>query len=59
MRFFNVGQKTKKHLTQRIQNLDDKMLEQNELSRAIKDDVCSSASFKFSFSTFFLLGYNI
>lgn len=31
--------KTKKHLTQRIQNLDDKMLEQNELSRAIKDDV--------------------
>ncbi|EXB63822.1 hypothetical protein L484_021094 [Morus notabilis] len=31
--------KTKQHLTQRIQNLDDKMLEQNELSRAIKDDV--------------------
>lgn len=31
--------KTKKHLTQRIQNLDDKMLQQNELSRAIKDDV--------------------
>lgn len=44
--FFNwvyypyVGQKTKKHLTQRIQNLDDKMLEQNELSRTIKEDVC-------------------
>ncbi|XP_015894926.2 uncharacterized protein LOC107428849 isoform X1 [Ziziphus jujuba] len=31
--------KTKKHLTQRIQHLDDKMLEQNELSKAIKDDV--------------------
>ncbi|KAF3431416.1 hypothetical protein FNV43_RR26147 [Rhamnella rubrinervis] len=31
--------KTKKHLTQRIQNLDDKMLEQNELSRTIKEDV--------------------
>ncbi|XP_057448309.1 uncharacterized protein LOC130739871 isoform X2 [Lotus japonicus] len=29
----------KKHLTQRIENLDDKMLKQNELSRSIKDDV--------------------
>ncbi|XP_054823253.1 uncharacterized protein LOC129321501 isoform X2 [Prosopis cineraria] len=29
----------KKHLTQRIQNLDDKMLKQNELARSIKDDV--------------------
>ncbi|KAL5553926.1 hypothetical protein UlMin_041327 [Ulmus minor] len=31
--------KTKKHLTQRVQNLDDKMLEQNKLSREIKNDV--------------------
>ncbi|KAF4358052.1 hypothetical protein G4B88_009615 [Cannabis sativa] len=30
---------TKKHLTQRIQNVDDKMVEQNKLSREIKDDV--------------------
>ncbi|KAL6190022.1 hypothetical protein ACLB2K_036423 [Fragaria x ananassa] len=30
---------TKKHLTQRIQNLDDKVLEQNELSKTIKNDV--------------------
>ncbi|XP_019432027.1 PREDICTED: uncharacterized protein LOC109339107 isoform X2 [Lupinus angustifolius] len=29
----------KKHLTQRIQNLDDKMLKQNELARSIKDEV--------------------
>ncbi|XP_028804605.1 uncharacterized protein LOC114759569 isoform X1 [Neltuma alba] len=29
----------KKHLTQRIQNLDDKMLKQNELARSIKDNV--------------------
>nr|AFK33387.1 unknown [Lotus japonicus] len=29
----------KKHLTQRIQNLDDKMLKQNELQRSIKDEV--------------------
>ncbi|KAJ7953763.1 Protein of unknown function (DUF1664) [Quillaja saponaria] len=29
----------KKHLTQRIQNLDDKVLKQNEMSRLIKDDV--------------------
>jgi len=32
-------QDAKKHLTQRIQNLDDKMLKQNELARSIKDDV--------------------
>ncbi|PRQ40848.1 hypothetical protein RchiOBHm_Chr4g0440531 [Rosa chinensis] len=30
---------TKKHLTQRIQNLDDKVLEQNDLSKSIKTDV--------------------
>ncbi|XP_050378153.1 uncharacterized protein LOC126795345 [Argentina anserina] len=30
---------TKKHLTQRIQNLDDKVLEQIEISNTIKDDV--------------------
>jgi len=30
---------TKKHLTQRIQNLDDKVLEQNDLSKSIKNDV--------------------
>ncbi|XP_050371978.1 uncharacterized protein LOC126789939 [Argentina anserina] len=30
---------TKKHLTQRIQNLDDKVLEQNDLSKAIQKDV--------------------
>ncbi|KAL2349292.1 hypothetical protein Fmac_003292 [Flemingia macrophylla] len=29
----------KKHLTQRIQNLDDKLLKQNELARSIKDEV--------------------
>ncbi|XP_054810446.1 uncharacterized protein LOC129311953 isoform X2 [Prosopis cineraria] len=29
----------KKHLTQRIQHLDDKMLKQNELARSIKDEV--------------------
>ncbi|XP_028792575.1 uncharacterized protein LOC114748368 [Neltuma alba] len=29
----------KKHLTQRIQHLDDKMLNQNELSRSVKDEV--------------------
>ncbi|XP_054810447.1 uncharacterized protein LOC129311953 isoform X3 [Prosopis cineraria] len=28
----------KKHLTQRIQHLDDKMLKQNELARSIKDE---------------------
>ncbi|KAM1194197.1 hypothetical protein ACFX15_020524 [Malus domestica] len=31
--------KAKKHLTQRIQHVDDKMVEQNELSRSIKEDV--------------------
>ncbi|TYK12689.1 DUF1664 domain-containing protein [Cucumis melo var. makuwa] len=30
---------TKRHLTQRIENLDDKMLKQNELSKLIKEDV--------------------
>ncbi|MED6147044.1 hypothetical protein PIB30_040333 [Stylosanthes scabra] len=34
----------KKHLTQRIQNLDDKMLKQNELSRSIKDEVAGVRS---------------
>ncbi|KAI9111907.1 hypothetical protein K1719_017597 [Acacia pycnantha] len=29
----------KKHLTQRIQHVDDKMVKQNELSRSIKDEV--------------------
>ncbi|KAG7032194.1 hypothetical protein SDJN02_06237 [Cucurbita argyrosperma subsp. argyrosperma] len=29
---------TKRHLTQRIENLDDKMLKQNELSKLIKED---------------------
>ncbi|KAL6186885.1 hypothetical protein ACLB2K_043004 [Fragaria x ananassa] len=33
------ARKQKKHLTQRIQNLDDKVLEQNELSKTIKNDV--------------------
>ncbi|XP_022945380.1 uncharacterized protein LOC111802221 [Cucurbita pepo subsp. pepo] len=30
---------TKRHLTQRIENLDDKVLKQNELSKLIKEDV--------------------
>lgn len=30
---------TKRHLTQRIENLDDKMFKQNELSKLIKEDV--------------------
>ncbi|TKY62182.1 hypothetical protein E2542_SST12038 [Spatholobus suberectus] len=34
----------KKHLTQRIQNLDDKMLKQNELARSIKDEVAGVRS---------------
>ena len=41
IRFFFGLQDAKKHLTQRIQHLDDKMLKQNELSRSIKDEVCS------------------
>ncbi|XP_061338781.1 uncharacterized protein LOC133285550 isoform X2 [Gastrolobium bilobum] len=34
----------KKHLTQRIQNLDDKMVKQNELARSIKNDVAGVRS---------------
>ncbi|KAL4286940.1 hypothetical protein AHAS_Ahas19G0136400 [Arachis hypogaea] len=34
----------KKHLTQRIQHLDDKMLKQNELARSIKDEVAGVRS---------------
>ncbi|TQD87478.1 hypothetical protein C1H46_026990 [Malus baccata] len=34
-----VVAKAKKHLTQRIQHVDDKMAEQNELSWSIKEDV--------------------
>lgn len=40
-------QQTKKHLTQRIQNVDDKMAEQNKLTRQIKDDVCFDHLFSF------------
>ncbi|KAI4314205.1 hypothetical protein L6164_027138 [Bauhinia variegata] len=35
----DIIDEAKKHLTQRIQHLDDKMLKQNELSRSIKEDV--------------------
>ncbi|KAI4328392.1 hypothetical protein L6164_020749 [Bauhinia variegata] len=35
----DIIDQAKKHLTQRIQHLDDKMLKQNELSRSIKEDV--------------------
>ncbi|CAL9020755.1 unnamed protein product, partial [Prunus brigantina] len=31
-------QNTKKHLTQRVQNLDDKLLEQKEISKSILEN---------------------
>ncbi len=37
----SFGQATKRHLTQRIANLDDKMEKQNEMSKLIKNDVCA------------------
>lgn len=41
MNHSSVGQATKRHLTQRIGNLDDKMEKQNEMSKLIKNDVCA------------------
>lgn len=38
---FSCWQAAKKHLTQRMENLDGKMDDQRELSKEIKENVCA------------------